>query len=217
MPIICFLASHRVNGVSFEHTNILRQIVFRDFNDMYPHKIISITNGVSQRRWVQCANPRLAEMITNSLGNEEWLINLNLLSELNAWKYDREFIQAFLATRFHNKKRLLDFLFAKHSTLKDSLADFALLYLLSKGSQDDLLIDIFAKRFSPSKRQPLYLFYLLLRYLRLKEGACLKGHAHPAIGKVLYLVAGRAPHSSFEGKKMIEAVYRVAKLINNDP
>jgi glucan phosphorylase len=112
---------------------------------------------------------------------------------------------------------LLDFLFAKHSTLKDSLADFALLYLLSKGSQDDLLIDIFAKRFSPSKRQPLYLFYLLLRYLRLKEGACLKGHAHPAIGKVLYLVAGRAPHSSFEGKKMIEAVYRVAKLINNDP
>ena len=80
MAYLCFLASHKVNGVSMEHTNILRHLVFRDFNDMFPGRILAITNGVSQRRWIQCANPHLAQIITASLGDEEWLINLNLLS-----------------------------------------------------------------------------------------------------------------------------------------
>ena len=113
MAYLCFLASHKVNGVSMEHTNILRTLVFRDFNDMYPMKIIPITNGVSQRRWIQCANPELAEMITHSLGDEEWLINLNLLSQLNAWKYDKQFIKQFIKVRFNNKKRLIEHLMTR--------------------------------------------------------------------------------------------------------
>lgn len=80
MAYLCFLASHKVNGVSLEHTSILRQLVFRDFCEFQPEKVIAITNGVSQRRWIQCANPSLAKLITESLGDEEWLINLNLLS-----------------------------------------------------------------------------------------------------------------------------------------
>ncbi len=64
MAYLCFLASHKVNGVSMEHTNILRTLVFRDFHEMYPQRIIAITNGVSQRRWIQCANPKLSEIIT---------------------------------------------------------------------------------------------------------------------------------------------------------
>lgn len=52
MAYLCFLASHKVNGVSMEHTNILRQLVFRDLNEMFPGRIIAITNGVSQRRWI---------------------------------------------------------------------------------------------------------------------------------------------------------------------
>ena len=52
MAYICFLASHKVNGVSMEHTNILKTLVFRDFNEMFPSRLICITNGVSQRRWI---------------------------------------------------------------------------------------------------------------------------------------------------------------------
>ena len=96
MAYICFLASHKVNGVSFEHTSILKQLVFRDFNNIFPNKIISITNGVSQRRWLQCANPNLAKLITERLGgDEEWLINLRLLVQLNAWKYDKDFMSSY--------------------------------------------------------------------------------------------------------------------------
>jgi starch phosphorylase len=71
------------------------------------------------------------------------------------------------------------------------------------------MIDIFAKKVSSNKRQILYLFYILLQYLRIKDGS------KPA-GRILYVVSGRAPHSSLEGKKVIEALYRVMKLVNDD-
>lgn len=103
MAYMCFIASHKINGVSLEHTNILKQLVFKDLHELFPARIIAITNGVSQRRWVQCANPGLAAIITHSLGDEEWLINLNLLSQLNAWKLDKTFILSFLKVRFDNK------------------------------------------------------------------------------------------------------------------
>jgi starch phosphorylase len=96
-----------------EHTKILKELVFYNFHKMFPDRIIGITNGVSQRRWIQCANPSLADLITRSLGDEEWLINLNLLSQLNAWKFDKGFIRQFIKVRFENKRRLIEFLCAK--------------------------------------------------------------------------------------------------------
>ena len=80
MTYVCFLASHKVNGVSLEHTSILKTLIFPDFDQMFPSRVICITNGVSQRRWIQCANPALARLVTEALGDEEWLINLGLLS-----------------------------------------------------------------------------------------------------------------------------------------
>lgn len=93
--------------------------MFRDFHELFPDRIIAITNGVSQRRWIQCANPALAEIITRSLGDEEWLINLNLLSQLNAWKFDKEFIKSFLQVRYSNKKRLIEYLMTKSVTISN--------------------------------------------------------------------------------------------------
>jgi len=79
------------------------------------------------------------------------------------------------------------------------------------GDDQEVMIDVFAKKISSTKRQVLYLFYILHRYLKLREG-------HPnGPGKVLYIVSGRAPHSNLEGKKVIEAIYTVIKLVNEDP
>ena len=76
------------------------------------------------------------------------------------------------------------------------------------------MIDVMAKRVSTTKRQILYFFYILLRYLKIKESSY---RSEGATGKVLYLVSGRAPHSHFEGKKVIEAFYKLAHLINSEP
>jgi glucan phosphorylase len=76
------------------------------------------------------------------------------------------------------------------------------------------MINIMAKRVSNSKRHILYLFYIVHRYLKLREGLT---DGLSMVGKVIYLVSGRAPHSDLEGKKVIEAVYKLMKLLNNDP
>lgn len=78
------------------------------------------------------------------------------------------------------------------------------------------MIDIFAKKILCSKRQVLYLFYILLRYIRIKESLNLSPQSQVA-GKVLYIISGRAPHTNFESKKVIEAIYKVMKLVNEDP
>jgi glycogen phosphorylase len=86
-------------------------------------------------------------------------------------------------------------------------------YLSTNGCGEPLMIDVMAKRVSTTKRQIMYFFYILLRYLKIKEGT---HRSEGATGKVLYIVSGRAPHSHFEGKKVIEAFYKLACLINRD-
>ena len=75
------------------------------------------------------------------------------------------------------------------------------------------MIDIFAKRVAPAKRHIMYLFHLIKKYMQIKENPTLFRPEH----KTLHIISGRAPHSSLEGKKIIEAIYKVMKLINEDP
>jgi starch phosphorylase len=80
MAHICFIASHKVNGVSEGHTEALKTIVYKDFHELFPSRIISVQNGVSPRRWMACANPLLTKLITKKLlGEEEWVSKLELL------------------------------------------------------------------------------------------------------------------------------------------
>jgi glycogen phosphorylase len=74
------------------------------------------------------------------------------------------------------------------------------------------MINVMAKRVTTTKRQILYLFYIIHRFIKIKEDARSQG----VVGKVLYIVSGRAPHSHLEGKKIIEAVYKVMKMVNSD-
>src|SRR5262249_45762346 len=52
MAHLAIVGSHKVNGVAKLHTEILKSVVFKDFNEFYPDKFINITNGVTQRRWL---------------------------------------------------------------------------------------------------------------------------------------------------------------------
>ena len=97
------------------------------------------------------------------------------------------------------------------------LSAFCERFLSSNGFAEDIMIDVMAKRVSTSKRQILYLFYIIHRYLKIREGAYGNPESQQVVGKVLYIASGRAPHSHLEGKKIIEAVYKLMRLLNNDP
>lgn len=107
----------------------------------------------------------MADIITKAVGDKEWLINLNLLTQLNAWKFDLPFISQFVSVRKQNKQNLINLLM-KTPKNKEILSGFVEQFMAGK---EDIMIDVMAKRIGFAKRQIMYLFYILLRYLRIKE------------------------------------------------
>jgi starch phosphorylase len=69
MAHLAIVGGHAVNGVAALHTDILKTDVFRDFYELWPEKFSNKTNGITQRRWLKKANPRLSTLITAAIGD----------------------------------------------------------------------------------------------------------------------------------------------------
>ena len=107
MSHLAFLGSHRVNGVSALHTGLMRQTVFRDLHNLFPDRIVNVTNGIAFRRWLHEANPRLTRLLVEAAGPEV-LDNENALTRLRPLANDRGFQKRFAASRYVNKLALAD-------------------------------------------------------------------------------------------------------------
>lgn len=79
MAYLAVIASHSVNGVAAIHTEIIKNTIFKDFHDLWPHKFQNKTNGVTQRRWLAFCNPPLRDIISRTLKSEDWIKNLDLV------------------------------------------------------------------------------------------------------------------------------------------
>ncbi|MFW6180540.1 MAG: glycogen/starch/alpha-glucan phosphorylase [Spirochaetota bacterium] len=105
MAHLALVGSHAVNGVSALHTDLLRARVFRDFHEMWPGRFVSLTNGITQRRWLGLCNPGLSALITEAIG-DGWLADLDRLRELAPLAGDPEFKRRWLAVKEGNKQLL---------------------------------------------------------------------------------------------------------------
>jgi starch phosphorylase len=81
MANLAIIGSFSINGVAKLHSNILRDELFKDFSEIWPHKFNNKTNGINQRRWLKLCNPRLSELINNTIG-EKWITDLYELKKL---------------------------------------------------------------------------------------------------------------------------------------
>lgn len=79
MAYLAVVASHTVNGVAAIHSEIIRNTIFKDFADLWPEKFQNKTNGVTPRRWLAFCNPPLRQLITDTLGTDAWINDLDLL------------------------------------------------------------------------------------------------------------------------------------------
>src|SRR5690606_30898191 len=105
MASLAITGSHTVNGVAALHTEIIKKRIFRDFHELWPERFVSVTNGVTQRRWLLKANPAQSRLISHTIG-EEWAIDLPRLQELEPYAADEDFRTIWRTVKEVNKREL---------------------------------------------------------------------------------------------------------------
>ena len=117
MAYLAIIGSHRVNGVAELHSDLIQTTIFKDFVKVFgPDKFTNVTNGITPRRWLHQANPRLSELIASKVGGLGFLKDLTLLGELENYVDDKEFKKEWMEIKYANKVRL-----AKHIKTANSV------------------------------------------------------------------------------------------------
>jgi starch phosphorylase len=194
MAPLAVVGSHATNGVSAIHSRLLKAGVVPDLAEMYPGRFCSVTNGVTQRRWLLKANPALADLITKTIGSG-WITDLRQLARLAPLAEDAAFRQRFMAVKRQAKTVLADYLRAKFGWKIDP----------------DTLYSVLVKRIHEYKRQLLAVLGLMIRYNRLR------GKAPPDVPPRTLVFAGKAAPNYTMAKLIIKLIHNVASVINNDP
>ncbi|MEW6110533.1 MAG: glycogen/starch/alpha-glucan phosphorylase [Thermodesulfobacteriota bacterium] len=194
MANLACVGSFAINGVAELHTELLKHQVLRDFYEFFPEKFSNKTNGVTPRRFIVLSNPRLADLITRTIG-DGWITNLDRLRKLEAFAEDEEF-----KTEWSRIKRL------NKVDLSEAIRKCTGIVL-----DPDSLFDIQVKRFHEYKRQHLNVLHILTLYSRIKQ--------NPNIDIVprTFIFGGKAAPGYFMAKLIIRLVNAVADVVNHDP
>jgi len=192
MAHLAIVGSHKVNGVAELHTELMKKTIFADFDRFYPGKIVNMTNGITPRRWLNQANPRLAELISAQIGSD-WIKDLSQLKRLIPLAEDASFRQAFAAIKRANKQRFAALLKAKLNISVDV----------------DSLFDVQIKRIHEYKRQLLNLLHVITLYKRIKNGA-------ETVPRTV-IFGGKAAPGYAMAKLIIKLINDIADIVNNDP
>jgi glycogen phosphorylase len=194
MANLAIVASHTVNGVAELHTQILRENVFREFDELFPGRLLAVTNGVTQRRWMLHSNPALSELITQRIG-DGWITDLEQLRELEEHIDDAEFRQAWRTIKAYNKETLAQVVRRESGIAVNPTA----------------MMDVQVKCMHEYKRQLLNALRVADLYLQLRDD--------PELDMVprVVLFGGKAAPTYWTAKEHIRLITTLATRINSDP
>ena len=194
MANLAVIGSHTVNGVSELHSKLMVDHVFKDFADFWPERFTNVTNGVTLRRWLSQANPRLSQLLDLKVGRQ-WRDDPERIANLKSHAYDTDLIEEFRAIKSENKRKLSE------------------LIERTTGVQvnPDSLFDVQIKRIHEYKRQLLNVLHVVSRYHDIL--------ANPSADWVprTVIFAGKAASSYRAAKQIIHLINDVATAINQDP
>jgi glycogen phosphorylase len=192
MAHLAIVGSHSTNGVAALHTQILKERIFRDFHELWPDRIIAVTNGVTQRRWMVKANPAMASLITEAIG-PAWVGELHRLEALEPLADDAAFREQWLRIKGANRRNLAALVAAEAAVPADPRS----------------MMDVQIKRMHEYKRQLMNALRCVDSYLRLRDG-----EAELAPRTVIF--AGKAAPTYWTAKLIIQLINRVAAVVNTD-
>lgn len=206
MAHLAIYGSHKVNGVSELHTDILKHKLFRDFYELFPEKFLAITNGVTQRRWILSANHRLSQFLNDRIGRG-WIRDFSQIEKLHPFADDQGSQQEFLQLKRQNKEDFLNFLH-KENNIRDATGK-------SIGHSFTIdataLFDVQIKRVHEYKRQLLNVLHLILRYQEIKQNP-----TAPVVPR-LVIFGGKAAPGYEQAKQIIQLICALSRKFHADP
>ena len=192
--IACY-ASYSINGVAALHTEILKRDTLHDWHDIWPEKFNNKTNGVTPRRWLDLCNPRLSQLLTELIGDDSWVRDLDKLQSLESYLEDDTVLTRLNEIKAANKR------------------DFAKWIKQRQGIEinPEAIYDVQIKRLHEYKRQLMNGLYILDLYFRIKD------NPEQEFPPRVFIFGAKAAPGYVRAKAIIKLLNEIAKLVNNDP
>ncbi len=192
--IACY-ASYSINGVAALHTEIIKRETLADWYQLWPEKFNNKTNGVTPRRWLNQCNPRLSALLTELVGSDAWLTDMDLLRDLEKYADDEEVLRRLIDIKQANKQ------------------DFAAWIEQRQGVaiNPEAVFDSQIKRLHEYKRQLLNALYVVDLYYRLKDNPDLD------VTPQVVIFGAKAAPGYVRAKAIIKFINEIARVVNNDP
>ena len=194
MAHLAICAGYSVNGVARLHTEILKNQELKDFYEMMPEKFNNKTNGITQRRFLLHANPKLASWVTAHIG-DEWITDLSQISRLKVYADDKKAQHEFMNIKYQNKLRLAEYILENNGVEVDPRSIF----------------DVQVKRLHEYKRQLLNILHVMYLYNKLKANPDMDFYPRT------FIYGAKAAAGYKNAKLTIKLINSVADVINNDP
>ncbi len=193
MANLCVVTCHTVNGVSKLHSNIIKDELFNDYYQMTPDKFTNVTNGIAHRRWLCQANPELTAYLTELIG-DGFVKDASELENLMKFADDKTVLKKLGEIKNHNKIRLSNYIKENMGIAMDP----------------DAIVDMQVKRLHEYKRQHLNALHIITDYLYLKE------NPNADFTPKTYIFGAKAASGYLFAKEIIQMIYKISKVINND-
>jgi starch phosphorylase len=193
MAALAVVGSHSVNGVAELHSKLLKETVLKDFAEMFPERFNNKTNGVTPRRWLLSCNPRLARLLTDTIG-PGWANDLDQLSKLEKHLDDTAFVAAFREVKRQNKTDLAGF-------LRD---------LMWVNVDPSAIMDVQIKRLHEYKRQLLNALHIVHLWLQARRDPA------SIISPRTFVFGAKAAPGYRTAKLIIRLINGIGEVVNNE-
>ncbi|MDY2851260.1 MAG: glycogen/starch/alpha-glucan phosphorylase [Candidatus Borkfalkiaceae bacterium] len=194
MANLSVIGSHKVNGVSALHSDIIKNSIFKDFNDVTPDKFTNVTNGIAYRRWLCQSNPELTSLIADLIG-DGFKTNAEELKKFEAFKGDADVQKRVNEIKLIKKKQFAEYVLKR----------------TGEKINPETLFDVQAKRLHEYKRQLMNAMNIIASYIELKE------NPKAAVQPKTYIFAAKAAPGYYMAKEIIKLICFIAEDVKKHP
>ena len=194
MANLSVIGSHKVNGVSALHSEIIKNSIFSGFYRLWPDKFTNVTNGIAHRRWLCQSNPELCSLLNDCIG-DGYIKNSLELAEFKKFENDQSVLKRLGEIKQLKKKQFAEYAYKKEGVVLDP----------------DSVFDVQAKRMHEYKRQLLNVMNIISLYNDLRDNPGMEMQPQT------FIFGAKAASGYLRAKQIIKLICYLAEDIKKNP